>query len=298
MIKTKLCLLTSLVLCIIILALSIPTFAGDDTKNPMRSVVYDYTLLAPLGIVSDNGRLLVWKAYLKGDVNGLILWWFDLPMKTPLSHQDFVINLYSSRWEIFDSDPMPSDGSGGVGSNPDAKLLLAGISTGETLTPSDPEGQDGIWDGVGKVTEASIKFRHWIGCIMYEGGPVVFTSPTGSPGKVRIYPHGFRPRDLLDKSVIKSIKEINKPTKFKVLNNYPNPFNPTTTIVFDLIEATQIKIDIYNNAGQKVKTLLDKEMLAGNHKVEWNASGMASGVYYFKVHANGIQDVKRMILVK
>lgn len=288
----------ALALCIIILAFSIPAMAGDNNKAPLRIVAYDFSLLWDLGIFDDEGRLLVWKGSTKGHVEGYVVWWFDMPFKEQLIHEDFTVSFYSGKWEIYDSDPFPSDGSGGVVANPDAKILLAGISAGETLYPTDPPNSDGIWDGQGIVTETSAEYRQWKGCVMYEGGPVVLSSATGAPGKIRIYPKGFRPADLLNQPAANNSEEMKTPEKFGQLKNYPNPFNPSTTIEFDLPEATQVRIDIFNSVGQKVETLLNKEMQAGNHKVEWNASEMASGTYYYRIQANGIQDGKRMILLK
>jgi hypothetical protein len=287
----------SLVLCIVLL-FSIPVNAGENNKMPMRILAYDLQLLPHLGIISDEGRLLVWKGPVKGDVQGFIVWWFDLPGKDPLIQEDFGVGFYSSKWEIYDSDPYPPDGSGGVVHNPDAGILMAGLSAGETLTPLDPAGSNGIWNGFGKVTEASKEHRQWIRCVTYEGGPVVYSAPEEGPGKIYIYPRGFRPGDLLNKPAADVLEEHNVPEELGLLKNYPNPFNPSTNIEFKLNEATQVKIDIYNNAGQKVKTLLNQQMQAGNHKVEWNASDMASGIYYYKIQANGVQDVERMILVK
>ena len=182
--------------------------------------------------------------------------------------------------------------------NPDAKILLAGLSAGETLVPLDPAGSDGIWDGHGIVTETSREYRQWRSCVMYEGGRVVVSAPEEGPGKIRIYPKGFRFGDLLNKPATETADKGNIPDELNVLNNYPNPFNPSTTIEFNLPEATQVRIDIFNVMGQKVETIINKDMNAGSHKVEWNASGVASGIYYYKVQANGVQEVKRMILIK
>jgi len=291
----------SLAMCLMMLLAmmtSIPAVAGENNKSPMRSIT-EYSLAAHLGILDDDGRLLVWKATLKGDIDGYILWWFNPESPPDLIHEDFIVGFYSARWEIYDIDPLPPDGSGGLVPNAEADLLLAGVSAGQSLTPLDPPGQDAIWDGIGKVTEASRSFRHLIGCIMYEGGPVEFSSfPYYGVGKIRIYPRGFRPIDLLNEPVAETIDEGKMPNKLSLLNNFPNPFNPSTTIEFNLVEATSVKIDIYNNAGQKVETLLDQNLSAGNHSVEWNASDMASGIYFYKIQANGVQEVKRMILVK
>ena len=288
----------SLAFFIVILLLAKPVFSNEHNKNePLRVIFTESTLLWDFGIINDDGQLLVWTSKIKGHIAGYMAWWFDLPFQEPLIHEDFIVSFYSSRWEIYDSDPFPSDGAGGVTPNPDAKLLLAGLSAGETLYATDPVDSDGNWDGDGKVTETNQKFKKWKGCVMHESGPVLVSSPTGAPGKIRIYPKGFRPRDLLKPSAETS-DDITIQNELKVLNNYPNPFNPSTTIEFRLAESTEVRIDIYNIMGQKVETLVNKEMQAGNHKFKWNASEMASGIYYYKVQANGLHDVKRMILIK
>ena len=290
----------SLALCMMFLVLMTTNqvIAGDDNKSPLRSIT-DYSLVAQFEIFDDDGRFLVWKSTLKGDIEGFMLWWFDQPDPPVLVHEDFVVKFYTGRWEIFDTDPLPPDGSGGLGSNPDARLLLAGRSGGQSLIPLDPPGQDAIWDGYGIVTETSKEYRHLKRGIIYEGGPVVLTSfPYYGTGKIRIHPHGFRIRDFFSKPASEAPEERVVPEEFGFLHNYPNPFNPSTTIEFDLPEATEVRIDIYNNAGQKVRTLLNREMQAGNHKVKWNASEMASGIYYYKIQASGFQDVKRMVLIK
>lgn len=296
--KRNLFITTSLTLCLIMLGLSAPVTAGETEDSPMRVILYDLNLLFDLGIVNDDGQLLVWTGKIKGHVDGYMAWWFDLPFKEPLIHDDFVIDFYSSRWEIFDSDPYPPDGSGGVVFNPDAKLLLAGLSAGETLYATDPADSDGNWDGDGIVTETCREYRKWRGCIMHESGPVLISSLTGAPGKVRIYPKSFRPRDLLNKPVKDNPKEKKSSEALELVNNYPNPFNPTTTIAFNLAEATHVKIDIYNSTGQIVNTLLEKNLSAGNHSIEWNASDMASGIYFYKIQVEGMEAVKRVILLK
>jgi photosystem II stability/assembly factor-like uncharacterized protein len=88
------------------------------------------------------------------------------------------------------------------------------------------------------------------------------------------------------------------PNKFSLSQNYPNPFNPSTKIKFALPKAEKVKIDLYNNLGQKVTTLLDKQMVLGQHEVEFNAKDLASGIYYYKFKAGEFEDVKKMVLLK
>ncbi len=85
---------------------------------------------------------------------------------------------------------------------------------------------------------------------------------------------------------------------YNISNNYPDPFNPSTTIEFNLPKATNVRIEIFNIAGQKISTLLNKKMPAGSHQVEFNAQNLSSGIYYYRIEAGEFQDVKKMVLIK
>lgn len=88
------------------------------------------------------------------------------------------------------------------------------------------------------------------------------------------------------------------------LYNYPNPFNPTTTINYTLKENSKVSLNIYNIKGQKVKTLVDEMLPAGQHSVIWNGDDeygkpVSSGIYYYKLNVNGkTEAVKKCMLLK
>ena len=88
------------------------------------------------------------------------------------------------------------------------------------------------------------------------------------------------------------------PSKISLYQNYPNPFNPSTTIEFSLSILEDVKIEIFNVAGQKIGLILNKKMPAGTHRVEFNGSNLASGVYFYQIKAGQYQDVKKMVLLK
>lgn len=89
------------------------------------------------------------------------------------------------------------------------------------------------------------------------------------------------------------------PTKYELSQNYPNPFNPSTKITFNMPEQGNVKLKIYNVLGNEVATLLDNEIVAGNHNVIFNATGLSSGVYYYRVEVEGkFAETKQMILIK
>ena len=85
--------------------------------------------------------------------------------------------------------------------------------------------------------------------------------------------------------------------------NYPNPFNPETTISYSLSEAQKVKIEVYNLRGQLVRTLVNDNQAAGDHKVIWagidnNNRAVASGIYYHKMTAGKYSSTRKMILMK
>jgi predicted GH43/DUF377 family glycosyl hydrolase len=88
------------------------------------------------------------------------------------------------------------------------------------------------------------------------------------------------------------------PRRFFLSKNYPNPFNPTTIINYELPITNDVELSIYNLIGQKVTTLVSGKKNAGYHQVEWDASGFASGVYYYRIEAGEFRDVKKMILIR
>jgi hypothetical protein len=90
----------------------------------------------------------------------------------------------------------------------------------------------------------------------------------------------------------------NMPTQFALDQNYPNPFNPTTEIAFDLAKSGRVALTIYNVLGQEVTTLIDREMDAGSHSVQWDASNVSSGVYFYRISAGDFNQTKKMLLLK
>jgi len=88
------------------------------------------------------------------------------------------------------------------------------------------------------------------------------------------------------------------PDIFFLGQNYPNPFNPSTTITFSIPVAEKVSLSVYNNLGQVVKMLLDETMSAGLHQVSFDASGLPSGTYFYKLEAATQSSVKRMMVIK
>lgn len=88
------------------------------------------------------------------------------------------------------------------------------------------------------------------------------------------------------------------PAIFSLEQNYPNPFNPSTTIKFDIPENELVTLKIYDVMGNEVAELLNQELTAGQHSIEFNASNLASGTYFYKLQAGIKTEVRKMLLLK
>ena len=98
---------------------------------------------------------------------------------------------------------------------------------------------------------------------------------------------------------IVSVKnDFEEPRKFHLFQNYPNPFNPATTIKYSIIEKADIKIKIFNLNGELIKTLNEGMKEVGNYKVKFNASGLPSGIYIYKIDSGKYSIGKKMLLIK
>jgi hypothetical protein len=88
------------------------------------------------------------------------------------------------------------------------------------------------------------------------------------------------------------------PTKFELNQNFPNPFNPTTTISYDLPDAANVKLTIFNILGQEIKILVDGFREAGVHTITFDADDLDSGLYIYKLQAGSQVQTKKMTLIK
>ncbi len=108
----------------------------------------------------------------------------------------------------------------------------------------------------------------------------------------------FDPNDLCPTTSVGHNGE-GLPTSFQLFQNFPNPFNPTTNIQFDLVNASKVSLKVYNVLGEVVATLVDGEALsAGAHTYAFDGASLASGVYMYRLEANGVSSTRKMMLMK
>jgi hypothetical protein len=102
---------------------------------------------------------------------------------------------------------------------------------------------------------------------------------------------------LFDYSEVIEI-EVGVPSQYSLEQNYPNPFNPVTTISYSLKDKGLVSLKVYDILGNEVATLLDKEMESGTYQYKFNASAIASGIYFYTLKAGDFLSTKKMILLK
>jgi len=92
--------------------------------------------------------------------------------------------------------------------------------------------------------------------------------------------------------------DVTAPAEFGLAQNYPNPFNPETNIKFSLPKSSEVTLKVYNALGQEVRTLINQFMESGLHTINFNASELNSGIYFYKLDAGQFSEVKKMTLIK
>jgi len=99
-------------------------------------------------------------------------------------------------------------------------------------------------------------------------------------------------------SVTDADKNLEQPNEFILYQNYPNPFNPATKISWQSSTNSRLSLKIYDVNGKEVEILIDEYKPAGSYEVSFNASGLPSGIYFYKLEATGFSKTKKMILLK
>jgi hypothetical protein len=92
--------------------------------------------------------------------------------------------------------------------------------------------------------------------------------------------------------------ELAVPTEYALHQNYPNPFNSSTTIWFDIKESGQVSLKVFDLLGREVAILVNSNLSAGSHMISWDASGLASGIYLYKIEVGDFRAIRKLLLLK
>jgi len=169
-----------------------------------------------------------------------------------------------------------------------------GISGGGTLILGpDNTTEDPVFCGPPPCTNTSTTAGD------FEVFPLGASSPENSPCGELI---GGNPITFICPTVT-AIPDGTMPEKTELMQNSPNPFNPTTTIRFDLRTAGHVTVNIYDVSGRRVRALVDQTLPAARHQVEWDATDnsgrqVATGVYLMKLIAGDFTQTRKMVLLK
>ena len=99
--------------------------------------------------------------------------------------------------------------------------------------------------------------------------------------------------------LITSVQQTNEVVQqFHLEQNYPNPFNPSTKIKFQIPSSNDVSLKVYDVLGREVRTLVNENLQAGSYETTFDASGLASGVYFYQLHAGEFTQTKRLLLLR
>jgi hypothetical protein len=166
------------------------------------------------------------------------------------------------------------------------------VDSGENWTQlAELDGNPGVftWTVTGPPSD---QCRVKVTCIDQVGGSGVDISDDDSCPPYSSGQDGNRPRGM------RIVGPENVPKTTALYQNAPNPFNPQTRIPYALREAGHVRLEVYNVRGQRVATLVDGFEAAGHKTVDWNATGVASGVYFYKLQVGGVTQTRKLILMK
>lgn len=176
---------------------------------------------------------------------------------------------------------------------------LDGNELGSNDDKSDPRTSElyDISNIYSRVTLESLPYtgNYYVQVVPYNGG---FEERSPTFGRPAVGPYNIK-IDMIE-TVSTSIDEnlSTLPVEYALNQNYPNPFNPTTTIRYQLPQAGQVTLVVYNVLGQQVAKLVDGQISAGVHTVAFDATRLASGVYLYRLQAGNYVEVRKMLLIK
>ena len=282
----------------------LPQNGPEDEKNITYAVDYNNILLVALdqytlshrinqswldSILTNNQKIHVFAAghepafkYLHTNCMGAypeernIFWESLITAKT---------KIYFCAHDHFYNHALINDGDG----NPNNDIHQVIVGTASSLH------QDGSFNGDnGRWVPDSVYHEKKNGYVLVEveDENVQFT------WKHRVEPHVFDYGGDAYQFLTTSIEDHQQPVSFQLYQNFPNPFNPKTTIKYEISMTSEVELNIYNILGEKVATLESGKQTAGNFQVEWDAADFASGIYFYTLVINNYMQSRKMILLK
>lgn len=166
-----------------------------------------------------------------------------------------------------------------------------------------------VWQGTNLIGQAALNINNPSTSWVQFMAPITYFAP-GTPDRCKVdfvlsggslVTGGVAYIDDLDFSGINDIEVIDNgqmPNQFELKQNYPNPFNPATNIEFSIPKSADVKLVVYNQLGQTVATLVNEHLSAGTYSADWNAEGLPSGIYYYRINAGDFSKTMKLMLMK
>lgn len=262
-----------------------------ELTGDLETVIDDF----PNDIESDNNDNIYITGYSRVNEESYII-----TQKIGSSGNNLWVNYYKSP-DYPESENVPSD----LFVDKDGNSFITGYQKGLNLTADYNPGKDIVTlkyspDGaeLWRVTnggDGDIGSNDDIGKSVLAGE----NSEVYVLGQISKFPESVaycivKYNDLTAAATVQSKTE----SKFKLNNNFPNPFNPSTTISFEIPEASNVTLKVFDITGKEVASLLNGFINSGYHEYSWNASQLSSGVYFYRIQAGSFTKTKKMHLIK
>lgn len=179
----------------------------------------------------------------------------------------------------------------------DKVLIILAMYTGET----------GVGAGIVQLNAAA-SYTQFAFPITYDQGfsgtpdrcgiAIQITDATGSGTNVSLGSEMYIDDLLLSMDIVSVDEDQTQPLTFQMEQNFPNPFNPTTKIKFQIAKNDFVSLKVYNVLGNEVATLLNENKPAGSYEINFDASSLSSGTYFYKLQTGSFVETKKMILLK
>jgi uncharacterized delta-60 repeat protein len=175
----------------------------------------------------------------------------------------------------------------------DGKILLVGEGNNQAgLARLNPDGSPDTTfatDGWFMINLNNNSGTHYLTtCIPLANGDIL---AAGYDGDFLIVKLTQNPTGIDDNN-------LNQPNDFALYQNYPNPFNPTTSIQYQVSSISKVTLKIYDVLGNEIAVLVNAEKEKGVHTVNFDASNLSSGIYFYRIHAGSFNQVKKMLLIR
>ncbi|MFA6469428.1 MAG: glucoamylase family protein [Bacteroidota bacterium] len=165
--------------------------------------------------------------------------------------------------------------------------------------------RENIWTGYGFTDAFNLTVNWWGPDVLgIDQGPIVIMLENYRTGNVwktsmksKIISDGLKKAGFTTVTSVSSV-DIGVPVEFSLAQNYPNPFNPATTISYQLSSESNVILKVYDVLGKEIAILVNERQIAGKYSVQFNASQLSSGLYFYKLYASSFTETKKMILTK